>query len=716
MIMKKPLGYLFAIALVFHIGFLLQPAVGQENDATTSGNADGNASLGGRPPPGALRRQFSVSIDRGDGEYRGFATLIDGAKLEVDMKFTTDNVVRCARAFGAESSGVTWGWYRMCQDAARFGTLRLAGTLTPEAGNQSSFKGSLGAEGRFLVDVIYRVTNGCVTTIGTRGVGADYRYLVAECTEDLPGQPDEQADNSFWPGAGENGPTSQDVTNQLNDWFANGGNKDNSGQGENQQQADGSSNNTIPSTPDQQQAQTGTQAPLVPGMSHSLANNLGPTPDADDDLFPKPDFGYLQAFLPSKSAAVPEPESLAVIQLSRAAPGQERLQIETFNRCHPVSGTVSQAFCEMAKAIAGQTVTVEDYGFNGQFGVGRFVNPANKEETWFVRLHRTGSGKVEAEFINGELHGESELGVNPAAKNPAREFDGAGKRLPVANEDLYPLEGYGHLLAFIEHRMPVSSGRPNVLVQSGDLVLKDDKRLYVDDYGQCPPNMSARFCSLAEANRNRSFPLESYRFNTKTGMAEVAIGGARYMLVLSKSDSARIKAQFYRIDENRLTRFRTLLGPDELSKGDETDEDFEACVAKLNPNSVTLIQNPVNHHGVPLAWCASNGACFDGGARDQYVTYSRSICELAYLEQERRAGRRFVDDGSFQKNSCASPKTSSKGARLKPFHQDGFRADDWVSIVHHVYTYSKYFDDDLKFETCSNCKTIAKLACERIPF
>lgn len=655
-----------------------------------------SSTVAGTPPPGGTRQDgapMRVLLDREAGRFVGFAILSGSNTLRVDMKFWAQNGVRCANSFDAANEGNGWGWYRMCTDAARFGPLRLAGSLVADPGSRS-YAGTLSATDRgFVVDAIFGVLDGCVKEIGVRGAETDYTFFAVDCTE-AGGDPDmaNGGHQPFWPGGGAGGPTDKDVSDALNDaFFGSVGNRDGAASANSQDQTGGRNAGSV-------------GVPLAPGTASSRENTLAPSKGADADLFPNPGFGYVMDLLPEDAPP------LAVVRLERLTPGKERIVFESFEACHAILEEVSREFCTMAKSLAGQSLPIADYGFNGRYGVGRFEHDGY---IWFVRLRVLPDQRIEAEFIRTLLHVDSELGPNPGLRDAPPETDLDGRRVPVATEDLYPLEGYGHLLAFIENRMPMSPARKNLLVQSGDVVFRSDQRIHVDDYGQCPPQADPRFCRETEQSIYKSWPLESYLFNGVIGTAEVTYGGARYIVVLSKSDRGRIRSQFFLADNEIAARFATPLGP--RKKDADAPAGDLACVSEFR-GEPKIFENVTNHRNVPVSWCASNGSCADG----KDPLYLQALCELALREEQRISAKWAYLDGAeaIWGQACAVPGAEQDAVSMTPYDSDRFDISSVSFGITDAYIRNAESGRPIdqnpgpKYAACSNCQTVAKLACE----
>lgn len=626
-----------------------------------------------------------VLLDRGDGRFAGFVTLAQANELRVDMKFWAKHPRQCAAAFSEPQGDDAWGWSRMCEDAARYGILRLAGNLSAGLGGRE-FSGTLAAGDRgFNIDATFRVVNDCVREIGVRGTAGTYAFFAVDCSE-AGGAGKDSRTAPFWPTDGNlaNALDNRSVSNRLNTSY------------------DQESGKT--STGVERNGLSPVAVPLSPGKGHSRANSLGPIKGTDDDLFPKNGFGYLLDLLPRN-----EPP-LAVIQLARSDPGNEQIVFDSYAACHSIPSEVSRDFCAMASALEGNSVQIADYGFNGQYGLGRFEF---SDDTWFVRLRGLPDHRLEAEFIRTRLHLDSELGINPKLSDAPAVRDNDGRRYPVAKQDLYPLEGFGHILAFIENRMEMPATRKNRHMQSGDLVLGSDKRLHIAHFGRCPPEVNRRFCEETRRSVNRSWPLENYLFNGVIGSAEMTYGGVRYMVVLSKSDSGLIRAQFYLANSEGSARFRTHLGPRESSKATELSE--LTCIGQFR-GETRIFEKLTNHRNVPVSWCAANGSCADG----QDLSYLQALCELALREEQRVFSRWAHFDGAdaIWGKACARPGAQADAVALVPY--GGNRFD--TSSIHFGIT-APYLEDaevgrligqngQPEYIDCSNCKTVGKLACE----
>ncbi|MBN9672146.1 hypothetical protein [Roseibium aggregatum] len=644
--------------------------------------------------PTASGASFPVLLVREGHRFEGFATPYGAGRMELDMKFAADDAVVCTRAFDAENDAYKQGWQRMCQSAARFGELRLAGMLEVTGGGVVKvLEGELtGRDPAFAVDVKIQSSKDCVLRIATRGSGNLYSYFETECSPSGEGQLP-SASEATEAEAGDDA----ELVDAINNWFQASEPSDAQAGSNSSPEADG-------------------RAPLAPGGLKDRANNLGPVDGADDDLFPVAGAGYLKLFFFNVEEGAPgggnSSEPWARIQLARVAPGQEEIRIDSYSQCPNDVKIAAPAFCKMAEENIGEAIAIEDYGFNGSYGIGRFTYNG---DTWFLRL-RGDTGKLEADLIRTQLMVQSDLGVNPTAQDAKSEYDVGGRQLPVASEDLYPLDGYGHMQVFIAEKMPISTGRPNVLVQSGDVVFRgsgSNARIHIDDYGQCPTGVSRRFCNETQSGLNRSWPVEDYRFNGAIGTGEVSYAGTRYVVVLAQSSSGQIEAQFYLSDRATLGMFSTKVGPYEEQPDDHAEAGAPACATGFQGQALVVFARPKNHKDEPLAWC-SGRACVD-----QDIGYAHTMCEVAYREDLRRSGE--LTSGSAETQILWGKACGIQGSpqNAAAFKAKGAQSGIFVDAPARVMQAYRHLNEGqsldfwLDYESCSNCQAIEALACEK---
>ncbi|MEL6920602.1 MAG: hypothetical protein AAFO77_06195, partial [Pseudomonadota bacterium] len=381
------------------------------------------------------------------------------------------------------------------------------------------------------------------------------------------------------------------------------------------------------------------------------------------------------------------------------------------------------AFCALTQALNGRAISVDDYGYDGEKGIGRFTHDG---QVWFMVLSNDGGG-LKAEFTHTTLALDTLLGVNPNAATAAQPGSA------FAYEDLFPASGHGHAQVFLQDRMPVP-GRPNVFVPSGDLLLSEGspdrpsargsgravggERLYSLDFGQCPQGVSEQLCRSVAGNINRSFALKDYAFNGEMSTAQVTFGSRRYLMTLEpEDDMSAIRMGMHLVANPQTDVFASfVVGVEGKEQDDENNDSGEvafqdACTARMDVSNMVRISQPESQHGQRLAFCTAQGQCAD----DTEGEMTTSLCEItrwSYVRERKTNYQDFVvwDVG------CAVRGSSGPSTQLEVSGQQRLRWSDGLGVYYglhaQMYQNPAMLPTDAGYHSnCSDCDMVETLYC-----
>ncbi|MEM1375929.1 MAG: hypothetical protein AAGG69_00930 [Pseudomonadota bacterium] len=630
------------------------------------------------PKPGGDLR---IELTRNQTQLSGFAERLSPSLVSVDFKFETTDENACREGLvGSGIDGVSWA--RLCAAAFRTGGLRMAGDLSASRRSRSDafFEGFV-EDPQFDYDGMFevRITGDCVSAIGPQATTGGYALRATECGRALGIDPN-----------------SLELPPDPNQ---GGGGSD-----------DSSSN----------------QSGLIPGGNTDQRNN-NPVPGTADDLWPEADRNIFAKYChngDSRADCSETEEWIGDVRLIRNAPGSEQITLSNVKGCPNFS---TNAFCALAIGLNGQSIAIEDYGFDGEKGVGHFTHDGT---VWFVTLNGDGGNvgaSLRADFTPTLLAIDTLLGANPNAADRAALDTG------IAYEDFFPVAGKGHMQVFLDERMAVP-GRPNLSVPSGDVLLSEGmpdqpapagrgrtsggERLYALDFGQCPDGVSAQFCRSVESNINGSFPLEDYRYNGNMATAQVTFGSRHYWMTLQPNeDETAIRLQMHLIENPDQDEFSSFVVG--IEKEDEEDESknsnnlaFEdACTARMDVSNMVRIIQPVSQHNQRLAFCTVQGQCADDAEGDM----TTSLCEIARWKNVRDRKTSFTDYDLWNRG-CAVRGSQGASTQLDVPWQPRLRATDGLGVYYQLH--ARMYQNPAMIPTeagyhrdCSNCDMVETLYC-----